>query len=301
MKKDILKISDLTGEDIFSLVDRGIELKRMLREGRPHRPLEGKTLAMVFRKSSTRTRVSFEVGMGQLGGNALFLSHQDTQIGRGEPVRDTARVLSRYVDALMIRTFSQEEVEEFAENASVPVINGLTDLHHPCQILGDLMTAREWGKDISNMEVCYVGDGNNVANSWVEAAIILGFNLTVACPEGYEPHPSVMSLATGARRVSIERDPIHSAEGADLLYTDVWTSMGQEEENSTREGAFENFCIDDHLVSIAQPDVLVMHCLPAYRGKEISDSVMEGKNSVIFDQAENRLHIQKALLERVMG
>lgn len=301
MKKDILKISDLNRDDIVSLVRRAVELKNMQKVGEHYRPLLGKTLAMIFQKSSTRTRVSFEVGMSQLGGTALFLSPQDTQIGRGELIKDTARVLSRYVDAIMIRTFSQEEVEELAYHSSVPVINGLSDLHHPCQILGDLMTAHEHGKDLSHMKVCYVGDGNNVANSWVEAAALLGFRLVVACPEGYEPHHSVLDLARQNESVSIERDPMKGVENAHILYTDVWISMGQEDEVARREARFSGFQLNSAVVEAADPEAIVMHCLPAYRGKEITDEVMEGEKSVVFDQAENRLHIQKALLERVMA
>lgn len=300
MKKDILRLSDLERGEIKVLVDRGIELKRMAKEGVDHRPLVGKTLAMIFKKSSTRTRVSFEVGMNQLGGSALFLSPQDTQIGRGEPLRDTARVLSRYVSAIMIRTYFQEEVDELARYASIPVINGLSDMHHPCQVLGDLMTAQERGKDISSMKVCYVGDGNNVANSWVEAALILGFELIAACPAGYEPHPSVLQPAKGGTSVSLEQDPRKGARNADVLYTDVWTSMGQEDEVAKREADFKNYQVNKALVAVAAPDVIVMHCLPAYRDKEITEDVMEGKNSVIFDQAENRLHIQKAILEMLL-
>jgi ornithine carbamoyltransferase len=300
MKRDILKISDLSSDEILYLVQRGVELKRMRGDKENYRPLVGKTLAMIFQKSSTRTRVSFEVGMSQLGGTSLFLSPQDTQIGRGEPVKDTARVLSRYVDAIMIRTFSQEEVLALARYSTVPVINGLSDLHHPCQILGDLMTAREHGKDLSSMKVCYVGDGNNVANSWVEAAVVLGFELIIACPEGFEPHASVLDFARGNERVSIERNPKNSARSADILYTDVWISMGQEEEIARRETAFRDFRLDNSVVAIADPSVIVMHCLPAYREKEITDEVMEGEKAVIFDQAENRLHVQKAILEMVM-
>ncbi len=301
MKKDILKISDLNRDDIVSLVKRAVELKKMQKGGKHYRPLLGKTLAMIFQKSSTRTRVSFEVGMSQLGGTALFLSPQDTQIGRGELIKDTARVLSRYVDAIMIRTFTQEEVEKLAYHSSVPVINGLSDLHHPCQILGDLMTALEHGKDLFHMKVCYVGDGNNVANSWVEAASILGFRLVVACPEGYEPHHSVLDLTRQNESVSIERDPMKGVEGAHILYTDVWISMGQEDEVARREADFSGFQLNSAVVQAADPEAIVMHCLPDYRGKEITDEVMEGEKSVVFDQAENRLHIQKALLERVMA
>ncbi len=299
MKKDLLTISDLSREDALFLIRRGIELKQMLRDGVSHRPLTGKTLAMIFQKSSTRTRVSFETGMYQLGGHALFLSPRDTQIGRGEEIKDTARVLSGYVDGIMIRTFSQSEVEEFAAWASVPVINGLTDRTHPCQILGDLMTALELGKNLSEMKVCFVGDGNNVANSWVEASDLFGFELTVVCPEGYEPDLPVIPERENPS-VIIVRNPREGAGGADILYTDVWTSMGQETERQEREKAFEGFRIDDTLVDLAGPKVLVMHCLPAHRDKEITDSVVEGKNSVIFEEAENRLHIQKAILETLL-
>ncbi len=300
MKKDLLKISDLSRDDILSLVTRGRELKEMRRKGHSHTPLSGKTLSMIFQKSSTRTRVSFEVGMSQLGGHALFLSPGDTQIGRGEEIRDTARVLSGYVDGIMIRTYRQEEVEEFAEFATVPVINGLTDLHHPCQVLGDLMTAAEEGKEITEMVVTFVGDGNNVANSWVEASCILGFELRVVCPSGYEPDSSVMPSDPGSSSVEIVRDPLKGAAGADILYTDVWTSMGQEEERLAREEAFRGYTIDSLLLSRAGSEARVMHCLPAHRGKEITDDVLEGYQSSIFPQAENRLHIQKAILETLL-
>jgi ornithine carbamoyltransferase len=300
MKKDLLKISDLSRDGILSLVRRGRELKEMHRKGLSHTPLSGKTLSMIFQKSSTRTRVSFEVGMSQLGGHALFLSPRDTQIGRGEEIRDTARVLSGYVDGIMIRTYLQEEVEEFARSATVPVINGLTDLHHPCQVLGDLMTAAEEGKEITKMAVCFVGDGNNVANSWVEASFILGFELRVVCPSGYEPDSSLMSSEPGSSSVEIVRDPLKGVEGADILYTDVWTSMGQEEEKEAREEAFRGYTIDSLLLSRAGSGARVMHCLPAHRGKEITDDVLEGSQSSIFPQAENRLHIQKAILETLL-
>jgi ornithine carbamoyltransferase len=257
---------------------------------------------MIFQKASTRTRVSFEVGMTRLGGHALFLSPQDTQIGRGEPVRDTARVLSRYVDAVMIRTFAHDTAVELAEAATVPVINGLTDGHHPCQVLADLMTAWERGKDLRRMKVAFIGDGNNVANSWVEAAHVLGFALRIACPKGYEPDPAVRKDAEriGRGDVRIVRDPAEAARGADVLYTDVWTSMGQEAQRRKRLSDFRGYRIDSALLKGADPGAIVMHCLPAHRGEEITDDVIEGPSSVVFDEAENRLHVQMAVLEKLI-
>ena len=264
------------------------------------RPLAGKSLAMVFQKASTRTRVSFEVGMTRLGGHALFLSPADTQIGRGEPVRDTARVLSRYADGIMIRTFSHAIAEEMAAAASVPVINGLTDGHHPCQVLADLMTAQERGLDLRRMRVAFVGDGNNVANSWVESAHLLGFTLRVACPKGYEPSAKIRREAEAAGKgdVRVLRDPVEAARGADILYTDVWTSMGQEKEKRKRLAAFREYRIDGDLLRVAGKKAIVMHCLPAHRGEEITDEVIEGPRSAVFDEAENRLHVQMAILEK---
>ncbi len=254
---------------------------------------------MVFQKASTRTRVSFEVGMTRLGGHALFLSPADTQIGRGEPVRDTARVLSRYADGILIRTFSHAVAEEMARASSVPVINGLTDDHHPCQVLADLMTAQERGFDLRRIRVAYIGDGNNVANSWVESAHLLGFTLRLACPKGYEPSARVRREAekTGKGDVRILRDPVEAATGADILYTDVWTSMGQEQERRRRLAAFRGYRIDADLLRAAARDAIVMHCLPAHRGEEITDEVIEGPRSVVFDEAENRMHMQMAILE----
>lgn len=302
MKKGFLRILDLTSRELLALLSSGREWKRKGgRRGSP-RPLEGKTLAMIFQKASTRTRVSFEVGMTRLGGHALFLSPADTQISRGEPVRDTARVLSRYVDAIMIRTFLQETVEEMASVATVPVINGLTDTHHPCQVLADLMTAQERGFDLRRMKVAFIGDGNNVANSWVEAAHLLGFTLHLACPKGFEPSARVMREASAAGKgdVRIVRDPAEAARDADVLYTDVWTSMGQEKERRRRLAAFRGFGIDAGLLRAARKGAIVMHCLPAHRGEEITDEVMEGPQSAVFDEAENRLHVQMALLESLI-
>ncbi len=301
MKKDLLRIRDLRAPELRALVASGIAWKR---RGAPRGrgPLAGKTLAMIFQKASTRTRVSFEVAMARLGGHALFLSPADTQIGRGEPLRDTARVLSRYVDGILVRTFEQSSVEEMASYAAVPVINGLTDRHHPCQVLADLMTCAERGFDLRRMEVAYVGDGNNVANSWVEAAHRLGFTLRLACPKGYEPDASVLREAErdGIGDVRIVRDPREAARGAHVLYTDVWTSMGQEKERRRRLAAFRGYRIDADLLRVARKDAIVMHCLPAHRGEEITDEAMEGPRSAVFDEAENRLHVQMAVLEKLI-
>lgn len=302
MRKDLLRILDLTDKELLALLASGRTWKRRGRRRGGPRPLAGKTLAMIFQKASTRTRVSFEVGMTRLGGYALFLSPADSQIGRGEPVRDTARVLSRYVDGIMIRTFLQETVEEMAAWASVPVINGLTDDHHPCQVLADLMTAQERGIDLRRMKVAFIGDGNNVANSWVEAAHLLGFSLRAACPKGFEPNAKILreAAAGGKGDVRVVRDPADAAKGADLLYTDVWTSMGQEKEKRRRLDAFRGYRVDAALLREARRGAIVMHCLPAHRGEEITDEVMEGPQSAVFDQAENRMHVQMALLARLI-
>jgi ornithine carbamoyltransferase len=300
MNKDLLRLLDLTGRDILALVSSGRAWKRRWGRGSAPRPLAGKSLAMVFQKASTRTRVSFEVGMTRLGGHALFLSPADTQIGRGEPVRDTARVLSRYADGIMIRTYSHAIAEEMAAAASIPVINGLTDDHHPCQVLADLMTAQERGLDLHKMRVAFVGDGNNVANSWVESAHLLGFTLRVACPKGYAPSAKIRREAEAAGKgdVRVFRDPVEAARGADILYTDVWTSMGQEKEKRKRLAAFREYRIDGDLLRVAGKKAIVMHCLPAHRGEEITDEIIEGPRSAVFDEAENRLHVQMAILEK---
>ncbi len=302
MKKDLLRVLDLTGRDLRSLVSSGRAWKRRWGKRVGPRPLAGKSLAMVFQKASTRTRVSFEVGMTRLGGHALFLSPADTQIGRGEPIRDTARVLSRYADGIMIRTFSHAVAEEIARASSVPVINGLTDDHHPCQVLADLMTAQERGLDLRRMRVAYVGDGNNVANSWVESAHLLGFTLRIACPKGYEPSARVRleAEAIGRGDVRVLRDPVEAARGANVLYTDVWTSMGQEKERRKRLAAFRGYQVDADLLRTAAKGAIVMHCLPAHRGEEITDEVIEGSQSAVFDEAENRLHVQMAILEKLI-
>jgi ornithine carbamoyltransferase len=267
------------------------------------RPLAGKTLAMIFTKSSTRTRVSFEVGSTQLGGHALFLSSRDIQLGRGEPIRDTARVLSRYVDGIMIRTFAHADVEELARFAAVPVINGLTDYNHPCQILADLLTVHENLGDLSKRVVAWIGDGNNMAHSWIDAAAVLGLDLTLACPEGYDPDPALVArareriAASGRGVVKVTRDPVEAARGADVISTDVWASMGQEQEAAARRRAFAGFCVDERMLELASPHAVVLHCLPAHRGEEIAAAVLEGPHSAVWRQAENRLHTQKALLE----
>jgi ornithine carbamoyltransferase len=302
VKRDLLRVLDLTGREVLSLISSGRAWKRRWRRPNAPRPLAGKSLAMVFQKASTRTRVSFEVGMARLGGHALFLSPADTQIGRGEPVRDTSRVLSRYADGIMIRTFSHLVAEEMAVAASVPVINGLTDDHHPCQVIADLMTAQERGFDLSRLRVAYVGDGNNVANSWVEAAHLIGFTLRVACPKGYEPSTRIRreAEAIGKGDVRVLRDPVEAARKADILYTDVWTSMGQEKERRKRLAAFRGYRIGSDLLRVAGKNAIVMHCLPAHRGEEITDEVIEGTRSAVFDQAENRLHAQMAILEKLI-
>ena len=303
MKKDLLTIYDLTREEIEAILHKAAELKEMLRQGKPYRPLAGKTLAMIFEKPSTRTRVSFEVGMFQLGGHALSLNPQDTQLGRGEAIADTARVLSRYVDGIMVRTFAQERVEEMARYASIPVINGLSDLLHPCQILSDIFTVWERLGHYRGLKVAYVGDGNNVANSWINGALRLGFDLWLACPPGYEPNAKILARAQeeGSSRIILTHDPKEAVKGAHVINTDVWASMGQEGERAERIKAFQDYQVNADLVRQGKKDVLVMHCLPAHRGEEITDEVMDGPHAVVFDQAENRLHVQKAILTLVMG
>ena len=265
-------------------------------------PLAGRTLAMIFEKSSTRTRVSFEVGTYQLGGHALFLSSRDIQLGRGEPIRDMARVLSRYVDGIMIRTFAHETIEELASFATIPIINGLTDLLHPCQILADVMTIQEnFGRDLKARKVAWVGDGNNMANSWLNAAFRFGFELRLACPEGYRPDAATLKRASAAANIVVTADPAEAIEGADVVNTDVWTSMGQEAETEARLKAFAGYHVDAKLMSLASDHAIFLHCLPAHRGEEVADEVIEGPQSRVFDEAENRLHAQKAVMVRLMG
>jgi len=296
---DFLALSDFSRTEL----DQFLDLAARMKSGEyRERPLEGKTLAMIFEKSSTRTRVSFEVGAFQLGGHALFLSSRDIQIGRGEPIRDTARVLSRYVDGIMIRTFAQAMVQELAEFADVPVINGLTDLLHPCQVLADVLTMREaFGADFSGRSVAWVGDGNNMANSWLNAAAAWGFELRLAVPERYDPDATILERARGATTVKLVRTPAEAIEGADVVTTDVWTSMGQEEESAKRMKAFDGYHVDERLMSTASADAIFLHCLPAHRGEEVSDGVIEGSRSRVWDEAENRLHVQKALMARLMS
>ncbi len=297
--RHFLTLLDLDPGELEALIRRAIELKRMHYAGETHRPLAGKTLAMVFEKSSTRTRVSFEVGMAQLGGHALFLSPRDTQLGRGEPVEDTARVLSRMVDGIMIRTFEHDKIERFAEHSRVPVINALTDLYHPCQLLADIQTYIEHRGEIRGRTVAWIGDGNNMCHSYINAARQFGFRLRIACPEGYEPDTEI--LAAAGDQASIVRDPREAAAGADLVVTDVWASMGQEEEQAARERAFADYQVTDEIMAAAGKDALFMHCLPAHRGEEVAASVIDGPQSVVWDEAENRLHAQKALLELLLS
>ena len=298
-KRDFLAITDLTRDEVVRLFD----LARRMKAGTfRETPLAGKTLAMIFAKSSTRTRVSFEVGAYQLGGQALFLSSRDIQIGRGEPIPDTARVLSRYVDGIMIRTFDHAEVEQLAGHATVPVINGLTDLSHPCQVLADLFTVREALGGWEGKRIAWIGDGNNMANSWIEAAQVLGFELRLACPEGYEPNRRIFDHAKVAGAcVSITEVPEEAIEGVQVVNTDVWASMGQEEEAEARRNAFRGYTVDRDLMQLADPKAIFLHCLPAHRGEEVATEVIEGPQSRVWDEAENRLHVQKALLATLMG
>jgi ornithine carbamoyltransferase len=299
LKRDFLAIPDFERDELYDILDLAARMKKREYRGRP---LEGKTLAMIFEKSSTRTRVSFEVGTFQLGGHALFLSSRDIQLGRGEPIRDMARVLSRYVDGIMIRTFAHETIEELAQFATVPIINGLTDLLHPCQVMADCMTIQEsFGPDLAARKVAWIGDGNNMANSWINAAYRFGFELRLACPEGYRPDPFLLERAQSAARIILTDSPAEAIGGADVVNTDVWTSMGQEDETAAREKAFTGYHVDDALMSRADGRAIFMHCLPAHRGEEVSDSVIEGPQSRVFDEAENRLHAQKAIMVRVMG
>ena len=298
-KKDFLSLRDFTRDELVSLLGHARRLKAGGGEGAP---LRGKSLAMVFRKNSTRTRVAFEVGMVQLGGQALFLSALDTQIGRDEPLADTARVLGRYVDGIMIRTFDQDEVEQLARWAPIPVINGLTDLLHPCQLLADLMTMQEeFGPGFDGIRVAWIGDGNNMANSWLNAASILGFELALACPAGFDPDPDIVASARATAPVLLTRSPREAAEDADVVTTDVWASMGQEGEADARRGAFSAYTVDDALMTRASARAIFLHCLPAHRGEEVTETVLEGPRSRVFREAENRLHTQKALLIALLG
>ncbi len=302
MTRHFLALNQYTKEELDGLFALTRELKEKQKQGIPHRLLEGKSVALIFEKSSTRTRVSFEVGVFQLGAHPLFISSGTSQMGRGEPIKDTARVMARYCDGVMIRTYGQEIVEEFARYSSVPVINGLTDLFHPCQIMADLFTVMEHKGKYEGLKFAWVGDGNNMANTWIEAAAILGFDLTLACPTGYEPDRHVWDWAQkrAVSSITITEDPEEAVRDADVINTDVWASMGQEQEQKEREVAFQGYCLDDALVALAKPDCMVLHCLPAHRGEEITDSVIEGPRSAVWDEAENRLHVQKAIMASLM-
>ena len=297
--RHFLTLLDLTPAELRALLQRAIELKQLHRRGEVHIPLAHKTLAMIFDKSSTRTRVSFEAGITQLGGNAMFLSPNDTQLGRGEPIEDTARVISRMVDAIVIRTFEHRKVETFAAHSQVPVINALTDLHHPCQLLADIQTWIEARGDVAGKTAAWIGDGNNMCHSWMHAAKQFGFHLNIAAPAGYEPKPEV--LAQCREHVSLGHDPKAAARGADVVVTDTWASMGQEQEKEARKKAFAGFMVDSKMMQAAHRDAIFMHCLPAYRGMEVAAEVIDGSQSVVWDEAENRLHAQKALLEFLLA
>lgn len=299
--KHLLKLSDLSGQEIISLLNMADQLKYEKKNGIAHEHLKGKTLGMIFEKSSTRTRVSFEVGMYELGGNALFLSSNDLQIGRGEPVEDTARVLSRYLDGIMIRTFKQKEVEDLAKYGSIPIINGLTDYCHPCQVLADLMTIREFKKSFNNLKFCYIGDGNNMANSLIVGCIKLGIKVCVACPKDFCPDENIMKWASENGDFTCTENILEAAKDADILYTDVWASMGQESEAEERKKIFKDYQINDSVTGVAKDDVMVLHCLPAHREEEITAKVFEEHANEIFEEAENRLHAQKAVLVTLLG
>ena len=297
----LLKLMDLSTKEITEILNLADQLKYEKKNGIKHHILEGKTLGLIFEKSSTRTRVSFEVGMYDLGGNALFLSSRDLQIGRGEPVQDTARVLSRYLDGIMIRTFAQQEVEDLAKYGSIPIINGLTDYAHPCQVLADLMTIREHKGILAGKKLCYIGDGNNMTNSLIVGGIKMGMEVSVACPKGYEPDAELMKWAAENGKFTCTEDVFVAAKDADVLYTDVWASMGQEAEAEERKKIFKGYQINSDVMAVAHSDAMVMHCLPAHRGEEITEDVLEAHADEIFDEAENRLHAQKAVLVKCMA
>lgn len=299
--KHLLKLLDLSTEEITGILDLADQLKYERKHNIPHELLKGQTLGMIFQKSSTRTRVSFETGMYQLGGHALFLSSRDLQIGRGEPVQDTARVLSRYLDGIMIRTFAQKEVEDLAKFGSIPVINGLTDFCHPCQVLADLMAIREKFGSFTGLKMCYIGDGNNMANSLIVGGLKVGMNVAVATPDGYKPDGEVLEFTKGyADKFALETDPYMAASGADIVITDTWTSMGEEAEKEERKKIFKDYQINKQLLTAANAGAMVMHCLPAYRGQEITEEVFEEHADEIFNEAENRLHAQKAVMVKLM-
>ena len=298
--KHLLKLADLSSEEIFGILNLADQLKYERKNNIEHKYLSGKKLGMIFTKSSTRTRVSFEVGMSELGGTSLFLSDRDIQLGRGEPIKDTVRVLSRYLDAIMIRTFKQSDVEDLAKYGSIPIINGLTDYCHPCQVLADLMTIREYKGSFKGLKLCFVGDGNNMANSLIVGGIKMGMEVAIACPDNYRPDADIVKWASENGKLTVTSGLKAAAADADVLYTDVWASMGQESEKAEREKVFKNYCVDADLLSIAKRDAMVMHCLPAHRGEEITDEVFEAHADEIFDEAENRLHAQKAVLVKLL-
>ena len=298
--KHLLKLADLSTEEIYGILNLADQLKYERKNHLPHPHLQGKKLGMIFSKSSTRTRVSFEVGMYELGGYALFLSDRDLQIGRGEPIKDTIRVLSRYLDGIMIRTFAQQDVEDLAKYGSIPIINGLTDYCHPCQVLADLMTIREYKGSLKGLKLCFVGDGNNMANSLIVGGIKVGMEVAIACPDNYRPDEQIVRWAKENGTLTVTSDLKGAAANADVLYTDVWASMGQESEKAVREKAFARYCIDAELMKVAKPDAMVLHCLPAHRGEEITEEVLEAHAEEIFDEAENRLHAQKAVLVKLL-
>lgn len=301
--KDLLKLLDLSRDEIINILNVGDQMKYNQKHGIAHNYLQGKTLAMIFEKNSTRTRVSFEAGIFHLGGHAIFLSSKESQIGRGEPVEDTARVLARYCDAIMIRTYSQELVETLAKYSDVPVINGLTDFAHPCQVLADLMTIREHQSKLEGLKMCFIGDGNNMVNSLIVGGLKVGMDVSVACPEGYDPHPDILAFASTVTDATftLHRDPIEAAKGADVVITDVWSSMGQEDDAEKRRLAFAGYQVNDALMQVTNKGCMVQHCLPAHRGEEISAEIMDSHANEIFDEAENRLHVQKAVMYLLMN
>ncbi len=300
MATHLLRLSDFSKEELFAYIDRAIVLKQEAAASIRHTQLSGKTIALIFEKASTRTRVSFEAAMYGMGGQVIFLSAKETQLARSEPLQDTALVMSRYVDGLVVRTFGQEVIAELARFATIPVINALTDLFHPCQVLSDVMTIIEKKGYLDSLKIAWVGDGNNMANSWVQAAARLGFELVLACPQGYEPQADLLQEAQqeSGGRIKVLRDPVEAVRGADVINTDVWASMGQESEQQERLQVFQGFQLDAKLLSHAKPDSIVLHCLPAHRGEEIAEEVLEGPQCVAFDQAENKLHMHKAILEK---
>jgi ornithine carbamoyltransferase len=303
MNSHLLALQDFTQSQLQAFLDRALELKKEYREGKRHQQLAGRTVCLLFEKPSTRTRVSFESAMYGMGGQVIFMSAKESQLGRGEPLKDTARVLARYVDGIVVRTFGQEVVEELARYSDVPVINALTDLHHPCQILSDIMTVIEQKGSPAELKIVWVGDGNNMANSWIQAASVLGFPLTLACPDGYEPDVDILRYAReqGSVPITVLRDPVEAVMGADIINVDVWASMGQEDEAEKRLDIFRSYQLNKDLLAQAADDAVVLHCLPAHREEEITDEVLEGPQCVAFDQAENKMHMHKAILELMIN